>query len=126
MSDGAVEAMRARARAVRVRAAVRRWQYRQRHLAAGAWFRLRRTLAEAKAAYAISSSDAQSLLADGYVPDACGTTIEPAKTILFVDGAHLGRLESRRPIPVRLGPAFLTASAVALLPFDEVRVARSR
>lgn len=119
MPEGVVDRMHARARSVRTRAAVRQWQYRQRHLAAGAWFRLRRTLADARAAYAISSADAHSLLAEGYVPEACGTQVEPRKTILFVDEARLARLESRRPIPVRLGSDFLAAVAVALLPFDE-------
>ena len=119
MRDGAVDAMHARARAVRARAAVRRWQYRQRHLAAGAWFRLRRALADARAAFAISNADAQRLLAEGYVPHACGTMVEPGKTMLYVGEARLASLESRRPIPVRLGPDLLAAAAVALLPFDE-------
>jgi hypothetical protein len=45
----ALERMQDRARSVRARAAVRGWQYRQRHLAAGVCFRLRRVLADARA-----------------------------------------------------------------------------
>jgi len=66
MDSQAVQRMRARARAVRTRAHVRAWKYRQRNLAAGVWFRLRRVLADAKAAYVISDEDARRLLADGY------------------------------------------------------------
>lgn len=119
MDSAALERMRARARAVRVHAQVRAWKYRQRHLAAGVWFRLRRLLADAKAAYAISDQDAARLLAEGYEPVACGREIAPAKTIVLVDERRLDRLESRRPIPVDLGPAFLTVSTVALVRFDE-------
>lgn len=119
MDSGALERMRARARAIRVHAQVRAWKYRQRNLAAGVWFRLRRVLAHTKAAYAISDEDAGRLLAEGYEGEACGREIAPAKTMVFVDERRLGRLESRRPIPVNLGPAFLTATTVALVRFDE-------
>jgi hypothetical protein len=47
--------------------------------------------------------------------------IEPAKVIVFVDERRLLRLSSRQPIPVRLGPEFLGARAVALVPFEERR-----
>jgi hypothetical protein len=111
--------MRARARAVRIHAQVRAWKYRQRNLAAGVWFRLRRVLADAKAAYVISDEDAGRLLAEGYERAACGGAVAPAKTIVFVDARRLDRVESRRPIPVDLGPAFLAASTIALVRFDE-------
>lgn len=118
MGESPVDRMRARARAVRTRAAIRRWQYRQRNLAAGVWFRLRRVLADAERAYAISDEDARQLVAEGYTPEPCGTEVAPEKTIIFVDEPRLAALSSRRPIPVRLGPAFLAARAVALVPFD--------
>jgi hypothetical protein len=53
--------MRARASAVRTRRLVRGWQYRRRNLAAGVWFRLRRVLADARAAHVISEEDAARL-----------------------------------------------------------------
>lgn len=119
MDSGSLDRMRARARAVRARAQVRAWQYRQRHLAAGVWFRSRRLLADAKAAYVIADDDAARLLAEGYEAAACGHAIAPPKTILFVDESRLARVDSRVPIPVDLGPGFLTASAVALVKFEE-------
>jgi hypothetical protein len=111
--------MHERVREVRVRAAVRSWQFRQRDHAAGVWFHLRRILVDARAAYAISEEDARGLVAEGYTPDPCGRGIHPEKTILFVDEARLSRVDSRRAIAVGLGPDFLSARAVALLAFDE-------
>jgi hypothetical protein len=110
--------MWARARAVRTRAVIRRWKYRQRGLAAGVWYRIRRVLAEAKEAYVIAGGDAQQLLAEGYVPESCGALVAPEKIIIFVDPTRLARIGSRRRIPVRLGPEFLSATAVALIRFD--------
>lgn len=119
MDSPALERMRARARAVRTHAQVRAWKYRQRNLAAGVWFRLRRMMADAKTAYVISDEDAGRLIAEGYEPAACGREVVPAKDVVFVDEGRLDRLESRRPIPVDLGPAFLAASTIALVRFDE-------
>lgn len=118
MRESPIDRMRARAQAVRTRAAIRLWQYRQRDLAAGVWFRLRRVLADAKGAYAISEDDARRLVAEGYAPEPCGAELAPEKTIIFVDGPRLAALASRRPIPVALGPEFLAARAVALVPFE--------
>jgi len=119
MDSLALERMRARARAVRTRALVRAWNYRQRNRAAGVWFRLRRVLADAKAAYIISDEDARRLLAEGYERVSCGQEIAPEKVMVFVDERRLDRVDSRRPIRVDLGPAFLAARAIALVRFDE-------
>jgi hypothetical protein len=113
--------MHARARAARTRAEVRRWDYRQRNLAAGVWFRLRRVLADARAAYVISEADAQRLTAEGYAVEPCGAELSPEKTILFVDEARLSMVASREPIPVELGPPLLGATAIALVAFDGIR-----
>ena len=126
MNRLAIERMQARARAVRTRAQVRAWRYRQRNLAAGVWFRLRRVLADAQAAYVISAEDARRLVAEGYECPACGREIAPAKAIVFVDERRLENVENRRPIRVDLGPAFLTADAVALVRFDETDVRTRR
>lgn len=120
MDSRALERMRVHARTVRARAQVRAWKYRQRNLAAGVWFRLRRALADAKAAYVISDEDARRLLAEGYEGVACGREVAPEKAIVFVDERRLDRVESRRPIRVDLGTAFLAASAIALVRFDEI------
>jgi hypothetical protein len=121
MGSEVVLRMRARVRAVHGRAAVQRWSYRQRHLAAGVWFRLRRTLADAREAYVVSDDDARRLVADGYVPERAGLDLSPEKTILMVDETRVSSIASRRPVPVRLGPELLTASAVVLVPFDAAR-----
>jgi hypothetical protein len=110
--------MHHRARAVRAKAAIRRWQYRQRNLAAGVWYRLRRILADAKEAYVISVSDSEQLIAEGYKLEACGAQLSPEKAIIFVDPARLGQITSRRRIPIRLDPDFLLAPSVALVRFD--------
>ena len=125
MASSPIERLRARARAVRTRATVRTWQYRQRNLAAGVWFRLRRVLADAVAAYVITDEDARRLQAEGYQPEPCGREVSPEKTILFVDARALATIESRQPIQVAFGPDFLAASALALVPFDEARLRRS-
>ena len=113
-----LDLMRKRAHAVRTRAAIRRWKYRQRDLAAGVWFRIRRVLVDAKEAYVISAADTERLLMEGYKAEACGAQLAPEKTLIFVDPVRVKRLESRRPIPVRLSPEFLSATAVALVRFD--------
>jgi hypothetical protein len=118
--DQLLDNMRARAHAVRTRAAIRSWEYRQRDLAAGVWFRIRRVLAEAKEAYTISEADAQQLIGEGCKPEPCGAQLAPEKTIIFVDVARLVQIESRRQMPVRLCPDFLMATAVALVPFDSL------
>lgn len=118
------ERMQARARAVQTRAAVRRWQYRQRHLASGVWFRLRRVLADARAAYVISAADAARLIACGCRPEPCGREIAPEKTILFGSEEQLASLDAPRPIRVGLDPECLAARAILLVPFDEARAAR--
>lgn len=113
-----LDSMRARARAVRTRAAIRQWKYRQRGLAAGVWLRIRRVLADAKEAYVISPGDAKRLMAEGYQPEACGAQLAPEKILIFVDPVRLAQIASRRRISVRLSPDFLLAAAVALIPFD--------
>lgn len=121
MSKSHLDRLRERAQAVRTRAMVRRWQYRQRDLSAGVWFRLRRILSDARVAYVISEDDARRLVAEGYTPEACGRQVAPEKTILFVDEQRLGTLETCHPIAVGLGPEFLAARAIALVRFDASR-----
>ena len=119
MNSRALDKMRARARDMKTRSAVRHWHYRQRNLAGGVWFRLRRALADARAAYVISDDDARRLVAEGYQPEPCGAQVSPEKTMLFVDDARLSGIASRRQIPVSLGPDFLAASAIALVAFGD-------
>ena len=117
MTKNLLDTLRARAKAVRTRAAVRRWNFRQRHLAAGVWFRLRRVLADAGTAYVIDDADARRLIAEGYPAEACGAELSPPKIIVFVEESRLSRI-GRRPIPVGLGRDFMAASSIALVRFD--------
>jgi hypothetical protein len=111
--------MHARARAVKTRVLVRRWQYLQRDLAAGVWFRLRRVLSNARAAYVVTEDDARRLAAEGFQPEPCGLELSPEKTIVFLDAGRLARFKRVRPIPVALGPEFLAARAIALVAFED-------
>lgn len=107
-----------RLRQQRSRVAVRSWDYRQRHHARGVWFRLRRALADAREAHAISRAEALELLAEGYSALGVGNELEPPKLILFVPTERLARLASAQPLPVRLGADLLQAECLALTPFD--------
>ena len=72
------ESLARRARQVRSRVAVRAWEYRQRNLSKGVWFRLRRVLAEAKEAWAIGPESFDALVAEGYPREAVGDELAPA------------------------------------------------
>ena len=103
--------------ALRSACARRSWAYRQRHHARGVWFRLRRTLVDAREAYAISETEAEELLGEGIEPEPVGFEIEPPKRLFFVPDARLGTLHSRRRVEVTLGADFLAARHIALLRF---------
>jgi hypothetical protein len=55
-----------RLRQLRSRLLVRAWDYRQRDHARGVWFRLRRVLADAAEALAVSEEDVWQLVAEGH------------------------------------------------------------
>jgi hypothetical protein len=110
-------ALHARARRVRAEVARRAWEYRQRDHARGAWFALRRVLADAERAYVIGRADALRLIEEGAAPEPVGARLEPGKTILFVTDARLASVADKREVPVRLGPEVLTASCLALVRF---------
>lgn len=111
------EAMQRRARRVRERAAVRSWEYRQRHRAKGVWFRLRRVLADAAAVYVIPEREARRLLDEGVRSEPVGAELVPPKTLLFVSEAQLESIQEKRSIPVSLGQELLEATALALVRF---------
>lgn len=102
----------------RARVLVRCWNCRQRHHARGVWFRLRRVLAGASAAFVVAADDAAALLAEGYRADPVGDALEPRKVIVFTSAARVARIRSAREVPVRLGPDVLEADHLVLTPFD--------
>ncbi|MFI5183713.1 MAG: hypothetical protein ACHQNV_04885 [Vicinamibacteria bacterium] len=114
----AAEALQERARRVRARALVRRWEYRQRNHAKGVWGRLRRVLSEAAAAWSVPAGEAERLLAEGYTTDAVGAELEPPRIILFVPAARIESVPGRVNVPLRLGAELLAARYLALVRFD--------
>lgn len=115
-----VERLQARARAVRARAVVRAWEFRQRTLAAGVWGRLVRLFALAQAVYEIPCGTAQELIAAGAVPAAVGYELDPPRTILILDGATASSLPGARELPLRPAPFLLGSPCLAVVLFDGV------
>lgn len=106
-----------RLRQLRSRVLVRAWEYRQRRHARGAWYRLRRVLADAGEAYAISSQEARELIAEGYPSDPVGQELEPPRLIVFAPAERIARIAAARPVPIRLGAELLAAEGLALTRF---------
>ena len=101
----------------RSRIAVRAWEYRQHGHAKGSWMRLRRVLADAEAAYAVSVEEAASLIAEGLVPEPVGAEFSPPRTIVFAAEDRVQGLTSRRRVGLCLSPELLTAPTLVLVPF---------
>ena len=109
-----------RIREYRRRVLVRSWEYRQRHHAHGTWFRLRRALADASAAFVISGEDARRLAAEGHPVLPVGAEFDPPKLIVVVPAARIAQTASARPIVVRLSADLLSAEGLALTLFETV------
>ena len=102
---------------VRARARIRRWEYRQRNLAHGAWARFRAALAHAREAYAIDEAVAVSLRAEGFADDERGHGLEPPRTIVWITAERAAKLVDARPLAVRLDVELLATRYLALVPF---------
>jgi hypothetical protein len=111
--------LHARARKIRERELILKWEYRQRDHAKGTWFRLRRALVDAAEAWVIGPEDAVRLAAAGVVPLSVGGELDPPKRIFVVQVETLSALPSRRQIPVRLSVELLKAADIALVPFSD-------
>lgn len=112
------EVLHRRARAIRSRAAVQRWEVKQLEHAGGVWFRLARLLAYARRAWAISEADAESLTSAGLSPHPTGLELEPPRRVFWVAEEDLALLPSAREVPLRASPELLAHRALALLPFE--------
>lgn len=106
-----------RVKAIRARARVRRWEYRQRNLAHGAWDRYRTALAHAREAYALDDATAATLLAEGFVADDRGRGLEPPRTLIWITAERASGLEGVRPVALKLDAELLAARNLALVPF---------
>ncbi|MEW5982993.1 MAG: hypothetical protein AB1806_11580 [Acidobacteriota bacterium] len=111
------EVLERRAADLRRRVLVRSWEYRQRHHARGVWFRLRRVLADASAAFVVTDDEARALVAEGFQIEAVGRALEPPKVILLASADRVRRLVSARAVPVRLGRELLEAEHLVLTRF---------
>jgi hypothetical protein len=111
-------ALERRVSELRARVLVRSWDYRQRHHARGVWFRLRRVLAEASAAFVVAPEDAAALVAEGCRADPVGEALEPRKLIVFAAAERVARIASARAVSLRLGRDVLEARHLVLTPFD--------
>lgn len=109
-----------RLRQQRSRVLVRSWEYRQRRHARGVWFRLRRVLADAREAYAVTPEQAQELVREGHKPEPVGQELDPPKVIVFAPAERVARLASARPLAVRLTDGLMRAECLALVPFESV------
>ena len=107
-----------RVKQVRAHARIRRWEYRQRNTAHGAWFRFRRALGFAERAYALSEEDAAQLIRDGASTDVGGRDLEPPRTLLWIRADQLSSIPTARPLPLPLGPELLGPRWIALVPFE--------
>jgi hypothetical protein len=106
-----------RVKAIRARARVRRWEYRQRNLSHGAWDRFRTALAHAREAYALDDATTATLLAEGFIADERGRGLEPPRTLIWITAERASRLEGVRPVALRLDAELLAARSLALVPF---------
>jgi hypothetical protein len=109
-----------RVQQIRTRARVRRWEYRQRHLARGAWGRFRTALAMAREAYAIDGAAYEVLASEGFATDDRGTGLEPPRAIVWITAERAARLRGARPLALRLDVALLGATTLALVAFDGI------
>lgn len=110
-------ALHARANAIRSRALIRRWEMRQLGRAGGVWFRLGRLLAYSRSAWALSESDAETLIAAGHSPHPVGLELEPPRRLFVITEEQLAPLASAHEVPLRASAELLGCRDLALVPF---------
>lgn len=109
-----------RIREIRARGRIRRWEYRQRNLAHGAWLRFRTALAQAERAFRISHDLYTALAADGANIDGRGAGLEPPRHIVWISRAQAAALPGARELVLRLDAEMLVTQDLALVAFDAV------
>jgi len=107
-----------RIREIRTRGRIRRWEYRQRNLAHGAWLRFRTALAHAERAFRISPELYAELVANGGRIDDRGASLEPPRHIVWITPAQTEALHDIHELTLRLDAEMLAAEHLALVPFD--------
>lgn len=108
-----------RVKQVRSRVTVRRWEFRQRHLARGAWHRFRLALAAASEAYAIDERELETFVDEGCRFDDRGAGLDPAKQIVWISAERAATLPAGKRLEMRLDASMLAARRLALVPFRD-------
>lgn len=108
-----------RAEEFRARLRVRAWEFRQLRGSKGTWYRVRRMLAKAGAAYVVDDAAFSALIREGMTREPVGDELEPTKNFVFVTAGRAELLDGARSIPVRLSAQLLAASNVVLVAFDD-------
>ena len=116
----------ARARAVRARAAVRAWEFRQRELAKGVWVRLARLLAGSESAWEIPCEAAAALEREGYPRAPVGRELSPELMLLVVPVERVVRIADARKLELRVSAELLAAPCIALVPFGDEQAQSAR
>jgi hypothetical protein len=104
-------------RAIHARGRVRRWEYRQRNLAHGAWLRFRTALAQAERAFLVSPEIYESLVENGGKLDERGAGLQPPRRIVWITSKQLFALDGAHELVLRLDADMLGAEHLALVPF---------
>lgn len=107
-----------RIREIRARGRIRRWEYRQRNLAHGAWLRFRTALAQADRAFRISPETYAALAAEGANVDDRGAGLEPPRHILWISREQAAELQGAHELVLQLDADMLAAQDLALVAFD--------
>jgi hypothetical protein len=110
-------ALHARVRQMSERALIRAWEYRQRNLSKGVWFRLRRVLTDASRAFVVTAEQANQLESMGCHPLPIGEELEPKKRIFMLHEQQLANSSAYRRVPVRLSREILDAPNLVLVSF---------
>jgi hypothetical protein len=118
------EALHERARRARERALIRAWEYRQRHYAKGVWYRFRRVLVDAAAAWIIGDDDGDRLESGGRVPLPVGRELAPPIRLFFLSEEEVKAISDRRQVPPRLCSELLQARNLALVAHAGVETAQ--
>jgi hypothetical protein len=113
----AVEKLRARAKAVRSRALIRRYELRQLPYSRGVWYRLRRLLAGSARVLVVSPEQMEVLLGAGLAPSQVGAELSPAKAIVCVTPERARGLPFVREISPALSAELLGEMYLVLVSF---------